>query len=113
MPGLDSKGGVPSTPVDQVATMSETSNQTRQTMRNPLDNLEEADMNFVHVVFTTIYLDDLAESPAFHNIYKKYFKGSLPAETTLQQIPPGDRTPDAEGQYPTLEQMSLIAVRSH
>jgi enamine deaminase RidA (YjgF/YER057c/UK114 family) len=47
-------------------------------MRNLLDNLEEADMNFVHVVFTTIYLDDLAESPAFHNIHKEYFKGSLP-----------------------------------
>jgi enamine deaminase RidA (YjgF/YER057c/UK114 family) len=93
--------------------MSETANQTRQTMRNLLDNLEEADMNFDHVVFTTIYLDDLAESPAFHNIYKKYFKGSPPAETTLQQIPPGDRKADAEGQYPTLEQMSLIAVRSH
>jgi hypothetical protein len=60
----------------------------------------------------TIYLDELAESPAFHSIYKKYFKSSLPAETTLQ-IPPGDRTADAQGQYPTLEQMSLIAVRSH
>lgn len=93
--------------------MSETANQTRQTMRNLLDNLEEADMNFDDVIFTTIYLDDLAESPAFHNIYKKYFKSLLPAETTLQQIPPGDRKADAEGQYPTLEQVSLIAVRSH
>jgi enamine deaminase RidA (YjgF/YER057c/UK114 family) len=93
--------------------MAETANQTRQTMRNLLDNLEEADMNFDHVVFTTIYLDDLTESAAFHAVYKKYFKGSLPAETTLQQIAPGDRKADAEGQYPTLEQMSLIAVRSH
>ena len=93
--------------------MAETANQTRQTMRNLLDNLEEADMNFDQIVFTTIYLDDLAESPAFHNIYKKYFAGSLPAETTLQQLAPGNRKADAEGQYPTLEQMSLIAVRSH
>src|SRR5262249_2721729 len=93
--------------------MAETANQTRQTMRNLLDNLEEADMNFDQVVFTTIYLDDLAESAAFHNIYKKYFKGSLPAETTLQQIPPGERKADGEGQFPTLEQMSLIAIRSH
>jgi len=93
--------------------MSETANQTRQTMRNLLDNLEEADMTFDDVIFTTIYLDDLAESAAFHNIYKKYFKSLLPAETTLQQIPPGDRKADAEGQYPTLEQVSLIAVRNH
>jgi enamine deaminase RidA (YjgF/YER057c/UK114 family) len=93
--------------------MAETANQTRQTMRNLLDNLEEADMSFAQAVSTTIYLDDLAESAAFHNIYKKYFKGSTPAETTLQQLPPGDRKADAEGQYPTLEQMSLIAVRSY
>jgi len=66
-------------------------------MRNLLDNLEEADMNFDHVVFTTIYLDDLAESPALQSIHKEYFKGSLPAETTLQQIPLGDRKADAEG----------------
>ena len=93
--------------------MAETANQTRQTMRNLLDNLEEADMNFDQVVSTTIYLDDLAESAAFHDVYRKYFKGSLPAETTLQQLAPGDRKADAEGQYPTLEQMSLIAVRRH
>src|SRR5262249_43688733 len=93
--------------------MAETANQTRQTMRNLLDNLEEAEMNFDQVVFTTIYLDDVAESAAFHDVYKKYFKGALPAETTLQQIPRSDRKADAEGEYPTLEQMSLIAVRAH
>jgi enamine deaminase RidA (YjgF/YER057c/UK114 family) len=90
--------------------MAETANQTRQTMRNLLDNLEEAGMNFDQVVSTTIYLDELVESSAFHDVYKKYFKGSLPAETTLQQLAPGDRKANAEGQYPTLEQMSLIAV---
>jgi enamine deaminase RidA (YjgF/YER057c/UK114 family) len=92
--------------------MAETANQTRQTMRNLLDNLEEADMNFDQVVSTTIYLDDLGESDVFQGIYKKYFKGALPAGTTLQQLPLGDRKADAEGQYPTLEQMSLIAVRT-
>ena len=92
--------------------MAETANQTRQTMRNLLDNLEEADMNFDQVVFTTIYLDDLAESVAYHDVYRKYFKSLLPAETTLQQLPPGGRKVNADGQYPDLEQMSLIAVRS-
>jgi enamine deaminase RidA (YjgF/YER057c/UK114 family) len=92
--------------------MAETANQTRQTMRNLLDNLEEADMNFDQVVSTTIYLDDLAESAAYHGVYRKYFKSLLPAETTLQQLPPGGRKANAEGQYPDLEQMSLIAVRS-
>jgi len=91
---------------------AETANQARQTMRNLLDNLEEAEMNFDQVVATTIYLDNLGESDAFHGVYQKYFKGALPAETTLQQLPPGDRNANADGQYPDLEQMSLIAVRS-
>ena len=88
-----------------------TSDQTRQTMRNLLDNLEEADMRFDQVVSATIYLDDLSELPLFGKVYKKYFKGSLPAQTTVQQIQSGERKPDEEGQYPTLEQVSLIAVR--
>src|SRR5256714_9582590 len=39
-----------------------TADQVRQTMRNLLDNLEEADMRFDQVVSTTVYLDDLSES---------------------------------------------------
>ena len=88
-----------------------TADQTRQTMRNQLDNLEEADLNFDHVISATTYLDDLTEGPKFAAIYAKYFKDALPAQTTVQQIRPGDRKPNAEGQFPDLEQMSLIAVR--
>jgi enamine deaminase RidA (YjgF/YER057c/UK114 family) len=88
-----------------------TADQTRQTMRNQLDNLEEADMNFDQVVSTTIYLDDLSETSLFGNVYKKYFNGPPPAETTVQHLKPGDRKPNAEGEYPDLEQVSLIAVR--
>ena len=88
-----------------------TKDQTRQTMRNLLDNLEEADMGFDEVVSTTIYLDDLNDWTDYASVYKKYFKGLLPAETVVQQIPAGERKADAEGHYPDLEQMSLIAVR--
>jgi 2-iminobutanoate/2-iminopropanoate deaminase len=88
-----------------------TADQTRQTMRNLLDNLEEAGMNFDDVVFTTIYLDDLSETPLFAKIYKKYFDGALPAVTTLQQLKPGDRKANEDGEYPDLEQVSLIAVK--
>jgi enamine deaminase RidA (YjgF/YER057c/UK114 family) len=89
-----------------------TVDQVRQTMRNLLDNLEEADMKFDQVVSTTIYLDDLSELPAFGRIYQKYFNGVLPSQTTVQQIQPAERKADEEGQYPDLEQVSLIAVRS-
>jgi hypothetical protein len=48
----------------------------------------------------------------FAKVYRKYFGGVLPAQTTVQQIKPSDRKPDEEGHYPDLEQVSLIAVRS-
>jgi len=88
-----------------------TKDQTRQTMRNLLDNLEEADMNFDQLVSTTIYLDDLKDLPLFASIYQKYFKGPLPSQTVVQQLPPAERKPDKDEHYPDLEQMSLIAVR--
>jgi enamine deaminase RidA (YjgF/YER057c/UK114 family) len=89
-----------------------TSQQVRQTMRNLLDNLEEADMKFEQVVATTVYLDDLSDLAAFEKVYRKYFKGILPSQTTVQQIQPAERKPDEEERYPDLEQVSLIAVRS-
>ena len=90
-----------------------TSHQSHQTMRNQLDNLEEAEMKFDQVVFTTVYLDDLSDMPSFEKVYHKYFAGVPPARVNLQQIAPRERKPNEEEQYPDLEQMSLIAVRSH
>jgi 2-iminobutanoate/2-iminopropanoate deaminase len=105
--------------------------QLRQTMRNQLDNLEETDMRFDQVVSTTIYLDNLSDQQSFDEVYAQYFgpdqralgnqssqqqksSGSpLPARTVVQQIAPADRKPDPEGHYPDLEQVSLIAIRSH
>jgi enamine deaminase RidA (YjgF/YER057c/UK114 family) len=89
-----------------------TADQVRQTMRNLLDNLEEADMRFDQVVSTTIYLDDLSELATFGKVYQKYFRGVLPAATVVQQIQATERKPDEEGHFPDLEQVSLIAVRS-
>src|ERR1700728_2718303 len=90
---------------------STTALQLRQTMRNLLDNLEEADMDFCQVVTTNVYLDDLADMRAFDEVYVKYFHGELPARTTLQQIAPAQRSPDKDGHYPDLEQVSFLAVR--
>jgi len=90
---------------------STTALQLRQTMRNQMDNLEEADMDFSQVVSTTVYLDNLADTSAFDEVYGQYFPGKLPAQTTVQQIAPADRSPDKDERYPDLEQVSLIAVR--
>lgn len=90
---------------------STTQHQLRQTMRNLLDNLEEAEMSFDAVVSTNVYLDTLDDTPAFDDVYGQYFGPVLPARTVVQQIAPTDRTPDKDGHYPDLEQVSLIAVR--
>jgi reactive intermediate/imine deaminase len=91
--------------------VSKTAIQLRQTMRNLLDNLEEADMGFTDVVATTVYLDSLEDSKDFDEVYGEYFVPVLPARTVVQQIAPTDRKPDKDGHYPDLEQVSLIAVR--
>jgi len=88
-----------------------TATQVRQTMRNLLDNLEEAEMNFEQVVSTNVYLDDLKELAEFDGVYGEYFGAVLPARTVVQQIVAGDRKADKEGHYPDLEQVSLIAVK--
>ena len=90
-----------------------TQHQLRQTMRNLFDNLEEAGMNFDQVAATNVYLDDLADLPAFDEVYSRYFGSLQPARTTIQQIAPTERKPSKEDQYPDLEQVSLIAVRGH
>jgi reactive intermediate/imine deaminase len=91
---------------------STTPHQLRQTMRNLLDNLEEAGMNFDEVVATSAYLDDLSDMRAFDEVYGHYFSRVMPARTTIQQIAPAERNLDKEDHYPDLEQLSLIAIRS-
>jgi 2-iminobutanoate/2-iminopropanoate deaminase len=87
-----------------------TPHQLRQTMRNLLDNLEEAGMDFSQVVSTNIYLDNLADASIFNEVYSQYFS-TMPASTTIQQIAPVERKADHNDNYPDLEQVSLIAVR--
>ncbi len=88
-----------------------TQHQLRQTMRNQLDNLEEAGMSFEEVVATDIYLDNLSEGKVFDEVYEQYFGPVPPARTVLQQIAPAERKADKEDHFPGLEQVSLIAVR--
>jgi reactive intermediate/imine deaminase len=86
--------------------------QIRQTMRNLLDGLEEADMDFSKVVATNVYLDDIGEFQAMNKIYALFFGGVAPVRTTVQQITPVDRNRQStEGIYPAIEQISLIAVK--
>jgi reactive intermediate/imine deaminase len=85
--------------------------QLRQTMRNLLDGLEEAGMDFGDVVATNLYLDDLSDLAVVDEIYREYLGTVPPARTSVQQMEPAERKPDEKGRYPALEQISLIAVR--
>jgi enamine deaminase RidA (YjgF/YER057c/UK114 family) len=86
--------------------------QLRQTMRNLLDNLEEAGLTFNNVVSTNVYLDNLSDFEAMNKLYAKYFSGTFPARTTIQQIAPVERKKKGDDSYPEIEQISLIAVRN-
>ena len=85
--------------------------QLRQTMRNLLDGLEEAGMNFSNVVSSNIYLDNVDEFDGMNSVYAEYFSDPRPARTTIQQMAPVVRSADAKGHWPTLEQISIVAIR--
>ncbi|MGH9628953.1 MAG: RidA family protein, partial [Bryobacteraceae bacterium] len=85
--------------------------QVRQTMRNLLDGLEEAGLDFSHVVATNVYLDNLDEFKNMNAVYGEYFTEVKPTRTTVQPVAPVDRKPDAKGRYPKLEEVSLVAVK--
>ena len=77
--------------------------QLRQSMRNLLDGLEEADMDFSDVVFSTVYLRQIQDEDRMNALYGKFFKAKYPAWTVLQQnLDTGDEA---------AEQISFIAVR--
>jgi len=78
--------------------------QLRQSMRNLLDGLEEADMSFSDVVFSTVYLRDMQDFSKLNPIYRTFFHGTLPARTTMQQ------NDDAKAE--AAEQISFIAVKT-
>jgi len=86
--------------------------QMRQTMRNLLDGLEEAGLDFSHVAASNVYLDDVREWAAMNKVYAEYFGKTPPSRTTVQQVAPvAHRAADARGRWPALEQMSIIAVK--
>jgi len=85
--------------------------QVRQTMRNLLDGLEEAGLDFSHVVATNVYLDQLDEFQRMNATYAQYFGAIPPTRTTVQPLPPVERKRGDSGRFPMLEQISLIAVK--
>jgi enamine deaminase RidA (YjgF/YER057c/UK114 family) len=77
--------------------------QLRQTMRNLLDDLQEADMDFSDVVQATVYVRDIRDLDKVQKLYAAFFKNAFPARTSLQN--------SFDQKTATGEQISFIAVR--
>lgn len=77
--------------------------QLRQTMRNLLDDLQGADMDFPEVVQATVYLRDMKYVDQVVPLYRTFFKEYFPAQTLLQN--------SFDMKTSTGEQISFIAVR--
>ncbi len=57
--------------------------ETHQVMRNLHEILEEAGINFNHVVKTTIFLKDMALYAKVNEVYGSYFSADYPARETV------------------------------
>ena len=77
--------------------------QARLSMRNLLDGLQEADMDFSNVVSSTVYMREMKDADQVHALYGSFFKDHFPARTTLQQ--------NFDTKAEDVEQISFIAVR--
>ena len=58
--------------------------QTEQVLRNVAACMAAAGCSLDDVVKTTVFLDDLADFPAFNEIYARHFTRPFPARTTVQ-----------------------------
>ncbi|MEL7055494.1 MAG: RidA family protein [Pseudomonadota bacterium] len=57
--------------------------ETRQTMDNIQATLESEGLGWDRVVKCSVFLADIAEWPAFNEIYKTYFDSNYPARSAL------------------------------
>src|SRR4051812_7405048 len=57
--------------------------ETHQVMRNLHEILEEAGVNFNHVVKTSIFLSDMSLFAAVNEVYGSYFSADYPARETI------------------------------
>jgi len=58
--------------------------QTKRIMENIKAILEEAELNFNHVIKTTIYLKDMNDFQKVNEVYGSYFTEHKPARATVE-----------------------------
>jgi 2-iminobutanoate/2-iminopropanoate deaminase len=76
-------GQIPINPETNELVSGDVATETHQSMRNLSAILEEAGINFNHVVKTTIFLSDMNLFAQVNEVYGSYFSGDYPARETV------------------------------
>jgi len=76
-------GQIPINPETNQLIIGDVATETHQSMRNIAAILEEAGINFNHVVKTTIFLSDMTLFARVNEVYGSYFSGDYPARETV------------------------------
>jgi len=76
-------GQIPINPETNELIIGDVATETHQSMRNIAAILEEAGINFNHVVKTTIFLSDMTLFARVNEVYGSYFSGDYPARETV------------------------------
>lgn len=78
---LFTSGQIPIDPAVGEITADTIEGQAEQVMKNIAAVLEEAGLDFSHVVKTTCFLADLNDFAAFNEVYGRYFPEAAPARS--------------------------------
>lgn len=82
---LYTSGQVALHPATMELVMDDIETETKQVMENMKAVLEAADMNFGHVVKTTIFIMDMGDFARINSVYATYFdEATAPARETVQ-----------------------------
>lgn len=76
-------GQIPLNPDTNELITGDIASETHQVMRNLQEILEEAGINFNHVLKTTIFLSDMSLFAAVNEVYGSYFSADYPARETV------------------------------
>ena len=77
-------GQIPLNPQSGQIESEDISAQTKQVMENVSAVLRAANLNFGHVVKTTIFLTSMGDFQTVNEIYATYFKENPPARSTVE-----------------------------
>ena len=77
-------GQVPINPATATMVEGDIALMTRQVMENIAALLKEANMDFTHIVKTTIFLADMNDFATVNDVYSSYFQREFPARETVQ-----------------------------